>query len=241
MSKGKRRTDYDALRKALGLLRGLSGDFTEVCEEEGVPIEAIDRLITPEARATLVGMARLIKADWEAQPKPKIIVPKTTVVKPLEFSSIEWFDELVEVNYDIRPSFDELKGKWFDWADDNFRTVHPVLRSVRADAPTTGIERVRMGYLKLNRNFTDEQGLDSCKRSRLKPVIDLELVYFGKKFPEEQRKHPILEVGSFFPVDDSRRSACLRSGGGCHLRYLCMDLGSVGNPRNADCRILVRE
>ena len=134
----KKRTDYIALQKALGLVRGLSDDFVKACIAEDVPIEAIDRLVTVEGYKTLEVMARQIKTDWQASQFP-----------------VQWFDELVEVNYGVRPSFEELNGQWFRWASDSFLTKQPVLRPIRANAPATSIEEVRMGYIQLDHDYLD--------------------------------------------------------------------------------------
>jgi hypothetical protein len=65
-----KRTDYNALRKGFGLSRGLGEEFVQACERNDVPIEAIHRLVTPDGRATVDGIAQRILADWEAEQPP---------------------------------------------------------------------------------------------------------------------------------------------------------------------------
>jgi hypothetical protein len=153
-------------------------------------------------------------------------------------SDILWIGE-VTVDYGCRPSFEELNGKWFDWANDGYRMLVPELRPERKDAPSTGVQTARYGYVHLNCNATDEQALAEIARQKVKPATDLEVMYYGKQFPEEQRKHPIVGLGSFFPRGGYRNSAVLHGNG--HARDLGLGRGAALNPWYGDCRFLVRE
>lgn len=151
---------------------------------------------------------------------------------------VEWIGE-VSVNYGIRPTFKQLNGEWFDWANERYGDTAPVLRSEREGTPTSGIETRRYGYLHLNRNATDEQALEEIKRARVLPATDLETMYFGNTFREEQRKFPIVGLGSFFRIGGLRNSSVLRGHGS--ERSLGLDWSSVDGPWNGSFRVLVRE
>lgn len=59
-----------ALKKGFGLVRGLQDEFVQACERVEVPLEAIQRLVTPKGRDTWDAIGRLITDHWHAdQPK----------------------------------------------------------------------------------------------------------------------------------------------------------------------------
>ncbi|MFA5129698.1 MAG: hypothetical protein WC477_02115 [Patescibacteria group bacterium] len=68
-----KRTDYKSLKEGFGLSRGLSDDFIQTCDRMNVPIEAIQRLVTPQGLTTMENIAKLILTDWRAeQPKSEM-------------------------------------------------------------------------------------------------------------------------------------------------------------------------
>jgi len=156
----------------------------------------------------------------------------------MDGSDIHWVGE-VTVNYGKRPSYEQLNVHWFDRVSDGYRTHVPELRPERKDASTTGVQIARDGYVHLNRIATDEQALAEIAKRKVKPATDLEVMYFGKQFPEEQRKHPIVGLGSFFPYDGYRGTAVL-----CEDdpgRHLALFWGPAHGPWDVDFRFLVRE
>lgn len=234
-----KRIDYDRLRQGFDQARTLGEGFILAVERNGVPMEAISRLVTPRGQATMDEIARLIKDDWfydQPQSKKKAA------------SDILWIGE-VTVDYGRRLSRKELHGQWFDWANSRYFKWVPEsgehllrvseLRSVRKDTPTTGAQTARYGYVNLNRSVTDEQALAEIAKRRVIPATDLEAIFFGRQFPDEFQKRPIVGLGSFFPEHDLHLSVVLGGGGRGRRLYLRSGMGHV--LWRSYCRFLVRE
>lgn len=59
------------LKKGFGLVRGLQDEFVQACLRTEVPLEALQRLVSPKGRETWDAIARLITDHWHAElPKP---------------------------------------------------------------------------------------------------------------------------------------------------------------------------
>jgi len=227
------------IESGVGFLGTFLSTLMGFVRENGVPFEAIHRLGRAGGRQTVKKIVDLAYADWQAeQPKPIELPQNGHPYRGGGDLSVQWIGE-VEVNYGVRPSFDDLNGKWFDWANNRYRDVEPQFRSERADAPTTGIETTRYGYVWLNRLVKDEEALEEIKGRGVKPATDLETMTYGKKFPEEQRKFPVVGLGSFFKSGGCRYSAVLHWSD--RERGLDLDWGSVAYPWGGGCRFLVRE
>lgn len=163
----------------------------------------------------------------------KAIVSKAADVR----ADIVWIGE-VAVDYGARPSFDELNGKWFDWTNNDLRNLVPVLHAERKGAPTKDVETARYGYVHLFGRYTETQALANIKQRGVKPATDLEAMYFGKRYPEEQRQYPIVALGSFFRLRRSVGCAVLDGLG--RRRYLYLAWGPM-SARWDGCRFLVRD
>ncbi len=118
--------------------------------------------------------------------------------------SIVWVGE-VAVDYDKRLSPRKLDGKswfgkrnssWFDEVDD-YSDLPSKPWSGSEDSLLRGTETVRCGYVHLDRDVTPAKALYEIDRHGVKPATILETIYFGKMFPDEQRKHPVVGLGSF--------------------------------------------
>ena len=93
-----KRTDYAALRQGFGLARGFGDEFIQACERNGVPIEAVHRLVTPPGRTTMDEVVRRVLADWLAeQPRQ----PEVGALPPHHYR--------VRMTYAPMPSLADLK------------------------------------------------------------------------------------------------------------------------------------
>ncbi|MBP9747641.1 hypothetical protein KBD13_01760 [Patescibacteria group bacterium] len=55
------------LKKGFGLVRGLQDEFVQACLRTEVPLEALQRLVSPKGRETWDAIARLITDHWHAE------------------------------------------------------------------------------------------------------------------------------------------------------------------------------
>ncbi len=60
------------LKRGLGLIRGLQDAFMQTCERMDVPLEALERLVTPKGHDTWTAIGQVVIDHWHAdQPKPQ--------------------------------------------------------------------------------------------------------------------------------------------------------------------------
>ncbi len=89
-------------------------------------------------------------------------------------------------------------------------------------------------YVHLERHVSNDAALAEIDKRGLRPCLPEELIAFGDAYPKEQRKFPIVALGSGAGVDGDRRVACLWDGGnGRGLRLV-----SVGDGWSVLCRVL---
>lgn len=202
-----KRTDYSALKQGLGLARGLSDEFIQACERINPPIEAIHRLVTPKGRATMDEIVRRAVADWRAE-QPEFIV-QSNGNAPF----------MASVVY-VQPEFDELKRRFPAYVnpDYNGKRFDPI---ERCKAVSKENREVAFEYVHMDRNASTDEVLAEMDRNGLQPALYEELLGFAEKYPDEQRKYPIVALGSGTGVSGRRCVAYLwRDDDG---RRLCLD------------------
>src|SRR3989344_7150825 len=128
---------------------------------------------------------------------------------------------LVTVNYDL--SFAEMiAAGCYDWVN------HDIAAERRVNGG--GIREFECRLFHFNRAMTSEDvvreiEMADCENPWSSGTIEHELA-FGATFPEEQRKHPILALGSSCRIFGSRDIPCLDeddSGRGLTLRWWASD------------------
>ena len=133
----------------------------------------------------------------------------------------------------IQPSFADLK-RAFDWVDGYYAKAdfQPIERcqGVSHETREVGFEYVNMG-----RDASTEEVLEEMDRLNLRPALYEELLSFGAKNPDEQRKFPVVALGS----------VCRRSNGILYVAYLYggdsergLGLSGVGSKWYGGCRFL---
>ncbi|MEO5927845.1 MAG: hypothetical protein ABIO72_03940 [Patescibacteria group bacterium] len=156
-----KRTDYAALKQGLGLARGLSDEFVQVCEARDVPIEAIHRLVRPEGRATMEAVAERILADWQKE-QPKPVNDKPTFTAHIVYT---------------RPSFEELKRQFLCYVNDDFRDrrLDPIecCKAISKESREVTFEYVYMGH-----DASTDEVLAEMDRKGLRPALYEELLGF---------------------------------------------------------------
>ena len=130
------------------------------------------------------------------------------------------------VNYD-RSVADSLKAGKYDWTnsditDENFPSTEK------------GKREVEFGMFHFNKTMGSEDIIAKMKLEGFRPATMKEKLAYGEKNPEEQRKHPIVALGSVAKLNGDRRVGCLLSVGSG--RYA--DLRYFDNGWGGGCRCL---
>lgn len=162
---------------------------------------ALHRLSKPEGRETLERLAEIIMVS--AQPA---IQAATAVAEKVT----DTFKVMVDY---LKPTYDQLKAS-FDWVNGNFAHVTFELIE-RCKGISQEAREITFQYVHLGVYASTEAVLAEMYRMGLRPATYLELLAFAKQFPNEQRKHPILALGSFWVIPGGYRgAACLDEGAG---------------------------
>lgn len=121
----------------------------------------------------------------------------------------------------ITPEFETLKRQ-FNWVSDDFAKAK--FESIDG-CPGTSIEvrEVEFVYVHLDRDASDADVLAEHERQGVRPATFPELLAHAAKYPDEQRKFPIVARGSVTILGGDRLVAYLGSGG----RGRGLDLGWV--------------
>lgn len=130
------------------------------------------------------------------------------------------------VNYDISLGTMIAAGN-YDWVDDNIIGKHfPISENGKAE--------VLVELVHFDRTIsTDDATLELARRG-LRPATLAELLAYGAKFPEDQRKFPIVALGTGAVMGGKRHVAVLYRFG--VKRYL--SLGWAGSDWDDFCRFL---
>ena len=116
----------------------------------------------------------------------------------------------------------------YDWTNSDITAAH---FPVKGD----GIRESDLFHVHLNCSVSTEEALAALDARGLRPVTIEELLAFGATFPEEQRKFPIVALGSVWQLLDGRR-ACAYLHGGAGGRRL--HLYWLGGGWDSSCRFL---
>lgn len=139
-----------------------------------------------------------------------------------------------EVAY-IQPKFAELKSA-FDWVNDDYRRAKFEAIKI-CEAISRETREVTFQYVHMNRGASTEEVLVEMDRCGLRPALFEELLAFAKAHPDEQRKYPIVVLGSVWVRPDGNRLvACLNEYDG--RRRLHLRLFWCGGDWVGGCRFL---
>jgi hypothetical protein len=217
-----------------GFFMGFVNATMDMVREKAVPFAAIYRLATAGGRKTLSSMIDLAYADWQAeQPKPVEQEPQGGHPYrggPTNPDSTSGFT--VPIVY-IQPTFEELKRRFPVYINPDYKgkRFDPI---ERCKAVSKENREVAFEYVRLDRDASTDEVLAEMDRRGLRPALYEELLGFAEKYPDEQRKYPIVALGSEACVDGGRRVASLWHDG--FGRCLC--LGWVDGGWYGCCRFL---
>lgn len=121
---------------------------------------------------------------------------------------------LVLVDYTMRFA-KMIRAGNYDWVNDNITAKNfPIIGS--------GQEGIALRIVHFNRDISTKKALTELDKRNLRPATLAELLAFGAKYPEFQRKFPITALGSVSTrLKGFRFVACLREEIGKRVLSLC--------------------
>jgi hypothetical protein len=196
-----------------GYFMGFANAMMEVVREKAVPFAAIYRLATADGRTTLGKIVDLAHADWQAeQPKPAgqdDAEPRPNGGHPyrggVQTNGNAPFS--APIVYD-QPEFEELKRRFPAYVNPDYKgkRFDPIERCKGVSKEN---REVAFEYVHMARDASTDEVLAEMDRRGLRPALFEEILGFAEKYPDEQRKYPIVALGSESGVDGSRYVAYL--------------------------------
>ena len=214
-----------------GFFMGFVNATMDVVREKAIPFAAVYRLATAGGRKTLGNMIDLAYADWQAeQPKP---VEQPQGGHPYRGGPTNGNEPFSAPIVYVQPEFEELERRFPAYVNPDYKGKHfdPI---ERCKAVSKENREVAFEYVHLDRDASTDEVLAEMDRRGLRPALYEELLGFAEKYPDEQRKYPIVALGSEAGVSGHRRVASLWCDG--HGRSL--DLSWLGDDWDGRCRFL---
>lgn len=214
-----------------GFFMGFVNATMDVVREKAIPFAAVYRLATAGGRKTLGNMIDLAYADWQAeQPKP---VEQPQGGHPYRGGPTNGNEPFSAPIVYVQPEFEELERRFPAYVNPDYKGKHfdPI---ERCKAVSKENREVAFEYVHLDRDASTDEVLAEMDRRGLRPALYEELLGFAEKYPDEQRKYPIVALGSETRVHGYRYVAYLwidDDGRSLHLNWV--DLDWYG-----DCRFL---
>src|SRR3989344_5105193 len=122
-------------------------------------------------------------------------------------------DDAYPISVDYRKNVEDgVEAGRYHWANPNITSEHfPTKRNGRTE--------VRVKLIHFNRSVSADEALRKLDRMGYRPVELHELLVFGEKYPEIQRRFPVVGLGSIWrDRNDNRYIPCLC--GDSSRRYL---------------------
>ena len=111
--------------------------------------------------------------------------------------------ESITLSVDYSHSLDQMIAAGnYDWTNSD-------ITAKRFPVQGEGIERFEAKVFHFDRTMSSEAAVDAIKAAGFEPGKTEHLLAFGEKYPEEQRKYPIIALGSVALVDGHRCAPCL--------------------------------
>ena len=195
--------EVSAIVSGMGIGMSILTALMEKAKKRGLPEEAIHRLATPEGDALLDKFVNMLA----------------------EASGAIADIFRVQVNYDLKLEAAIRAGN-YDWKNNDINDKNfPSKRS--------GSAELDIRLVHFNKNMSSEDVLMELDKMGLRPAELQELLAFGAKYPDEQRKYPIVVLGSVWrSLSGHRLVACLSVGDGKRE----LNLFYYGDGWGEDCR-----
>lgn len=125
----------------------------------------------------------------------------------------------------LQPEFEELERRFPAYVNPDYKgkRFDPI---ERCKVVSKENREVAFEYVHMDRDASTDEVLAEMDRKGLRPALYEELLGFAEKYPDEQRKHPIVALGSETCVRSCRRVACLWDdvdGRGLRLSWVVSD------------------
>ena len=190
-----------------GFFMGFVSATMDVVREKAYPFAAIYRLATAGGRTTLVKIVDLAYADWQAeQPKPVDEQPQGG--HPYRGGPTNGNAPYSAPIVYVQPAFEELKRRFPAYVNPDYKgkRFDPI---ERCKAVLKENREVAFEYVHMDRDASTDEVLAEMDRKGLRPALYEELLGFAEKYPDEQRKYPIVALGSETDVRGRRIVAYL--------------------------------
>lgn len=182
-----------------GLAQELAKNFFDLIREYNLPREAVTRLVMPEGCETMQRLVFLAHAEWQAE---KIKLAETADLS----ASDDNLSFVAKVVY-VQPPFAKLKDLMEHvsscFKSRKFLTIHNCASVSRES------RELKFQYVHLGRKLKTYQASAEIRKRGLRPALYEELLGFALRYPEEQRKHPIVALGSEAVIRDCLSVALL--------------------------------
>ena len=188
-----------------GTFMGFVSAMADVLHEKGMPYAVIHRLARPSGRATLEKMVDLAHADWRADLFTEALAKAEQLASAEAPDDVSGFTALIVY---VQPKFKELERQFPSFVDPNYKgkRFDPIEHCKDVSREN---REVAFEYVFMDRNASTDEVLAEMDRRDLLPARYEELLGFARQYPDEQRKHRIVALGSETRVLGYRNIASL--------------------------------
>ena len=158
--------EVSAIVSGMGLGMSILTALMEKAKKRGLSDEAIHRLATPEGDALLDKFVSILA---EASGALANLFP-------------------IQVNYDLHLEA-AIKSGNYGWTNSDITNKNFLTKR-------TGQHKVEIKLFHFNKTMTSEEVIQEMDKQGYRPVELPELLAFGAKYPDEQKKYPIVGLGS---------------------------------------------
>lgn len=198
------------IERGVGFLGGFLSTLMGIVRDNSVPFEAIHRLGKAGGRETVKKIVNLAYADWQAE-QLKPVDPSTSSAHPYRGGPQNGNAPFSAQVVYVQPEFEELKRRFPAYVNPDYKgkRFDPI---ERCKAVSKENREVALEYVYLVRNASTDEVLAVMDCLGLRPALYEELLGFAEKYPDEQRKYPIVALGSEAGVSGHRLVAYLWHG-----------------------------
>lgn len=164
--------NVDAMISATGFIAALITSLLEEVKRLGGTSDDVHRLVNPEGKELIEQIAQLIVDEGK---KAK---------------------QSFTIFYDWEISFYEMVKAG------NYLYVEPEIIKENFPLDDEGKTEEDIFILHFDRAITSEQAIAEMDKQGLRPATSTHALHFGSRYPEEQRKYPIIFLGSLWKDSD---------------------------------------
>lgn len=203
--------DVSEIEAGSGFFMGFVNAMRDVVCEKAIPFAAVYRLATAGGRKTLGSMIDLAYADWQAE-QSELAEQQPQGGHPYRDGPTNGAAPFSARIIYVLPPLEELERRFLARVNPNYegKRFDPI---ECCKGVSTKNREVAFEYVHMDRDALTVEVLAEMDRRGLRPALYEELLGFAEKYPDEQRKYPIVALGSETVVDSDRSVASLSGGG----------------------------